>query len=263
MNRDEERVSLVLDKSKMGDLWRGDEVVKTSIKDVEVLSRGVFLRSNEWAFPFLKYDPAAEAFAAIADAFEGNMEFAEKREKILAYLTSRFLDSKSCESQISFSADINAEISLDVSGFISPVTAKLGLTGDLSGKTEYAEGEEFEVDRAARSGIIYEIKTDRTRANCASEPSAVRIFVSGSDGLKGELTAGEIEAAGFNSGRSGFPLYTCRQEFVALREILTNKYGLPTPIATFVIAYMGEYRQTDNASKCAQSKLAVGAGPAQ
>ncbi|MFI0842394.1 hypothetical protein [Mesorhizobium sp. IMUNJ 23232] len=264
INSEDNKISLVLDKSKLGDLWRADEVVTTTTDDVAVLSRDVFLKSNEWAFPFLKYDPAKEAYNAIEDAFrKNNRDIDELKDKILGYLNSRFLDSKSCETQISFDFTFDVELGIDLNTILSPITAKLAMTGGVSGKTEYAKGEDFDMDRTTRSGVIYEIKTDRTRENCSSEPKSVRIYISGSDDVDGELTAGEIEAAGFSSGRNGFPLYTCRQEFFALRDILSNKYGLPRPIATFVIANKGEYRQTDNASKCEQSKVVASSTPSQ
>lgn len=263
-DKEENKISLILDKSKLGDLWRGDEIVTTTTDDIEVLSREVFLRSNEWAFPFLKYDPEKEAYDAIADVLHAkNRNIDEVKDKVISYLASQFLESKTCKDQITINTNLNAELGIDISSIISPITAKLAMSGSVTGKTEYKEGEDFEIDRATRSGVVYEIKTDRTRQDCSSEPKSVRIFISGSDDVDGELTAGEIEDAGFLPGRNGFPLYTCRQEFFRLRDILSNKYGLPRPIATFVIAQKGEYRQTDNASKCEQSKIAASPPPSQ
>jgi len=256
----ENTVSIILDKSKMGADWKGDDIATVSAGDVEVLSRDAFLDSAEWSTPFLRYDVVAEAKNAVMEAFRAKtsgrtVDTNEVETKVSDFLSRRFIENKNCESDITVDLKLSGELGVDISSIISPITAKLSLTGGLSGEIVYKKGEEFEVDRVSRSGLVYEIKTDRTRGDCASQPQAVRIFISGSDNSVGELTAGEIEDAGFVSGRSGFPLYTCRQEFLALRDILSNKYKLPTPIATFVIAHKGEYRPTDNASKCSQTKV--------
>jgi hypothetical protein len=251
----EEKISIVLDKSKLGELWKEDETIEISTEDVEVISSEAFAEPISWSVPFTRYDFFAEAQRLFEDAVRQS----RRRDETLGprfsdFMSSRFVENKECDSEIEFSANIDGELGIDVSNILSPLTAKLGLTGRISGAKKYGEGEDFDIVRVKRSASVYEIKTDRTREDCSSEPKSIRTTVSRNADISGEITSGGILSAGFESGNNGFPVYTCREEFLRLRDILSNRYGLSKSIATFVIGLKGEFPAGSDVNNCRQLK---------
>lgn len=246
------KISIIIDRSKLGDKWVQDEVVDITTSDVEIISSDVFEAPVAWVTPFTRYDLFQEAQQIFEKTVRQGASANELSTKFSDFMESRFIENKECESEIEFGADLSGELGVDVSGMLSPVTAKLALTGKIAGTKKYNRGEDFDITRVKRLTSVYEIKTDRTRENCSSEPKSIRTTISGNNGVTGEISSGEILNAGFKSDQNGFPVYTCREEFLRLRDILSNRHGLPKSIATFVIALKGEFPSNADANKCEQ-----------
>ncbi|NKK77695.1 hypothetical protein [Rhizobium leguminosarum] len=249
-----DQVALVLDGSKMGDKWTANETVNVSEKAVTVATKETFKNVTDLENPFARYDPAAEVMFALDDVIKKKAlpDAATVRKKVEEVVTNRFITSKSCNSEIVFKLDTEVEASLDFSSILSPVSAKLKLTAGVSGTTKYPIGEEFDIIRVRQLGSsnIFEIKTATDREGCGSAPTGQRIVVAGKDSTRGEINETTLEDAGFPKGNKGAPLYTCRAEFFALRDILSNKYFLPQPISTFVVANLSEFRGANDPSSC-------------
>ena len=255
--QDNGQVPLVLDRSKLGDAWSANQTIFVPEQVVALISPETFRNAGDLEQPFTEYDPAREVLSAVDTALQTKTlpDAAAVRRRVQDFLTSRFITSKSCESEISFSLDTEAEAALGLSGLLSPVEAKLKLTGSIAGATRYTKGEEFDIVRVrqADNPYIYEIKTSSNRPDCASAPKS-RITVAGTDGVRGEINEANLEEAGFGDKTQGSPVYTCRAEFFALRDILANKAFLPQTISTFVVANLAEFRGASDPSTCAANK---------
>jgi hypothetical protein len=242
---------ILLDKSKMGDKWISNEIVVAPKDRVALIAGDAFEKASDWIQPFTEYDAASEAKGILQKLVKDkNLDSEETQRKISDFISQRFLTTKSCESEISYDLTLAGELGIDLSSVLSPVTAKLALTGKLSGKVSHAKGEDFSIRRVQRKDVVYEIKTERTRENCSSAPKSIRTTVSGNNDVSGEITAGDLAAAGFPPDTNGFPIYRCRKEFRLLRAILANKYSLPQSIATFVIGTFGEFEGAADAVDC-------------
>jgi hypothetical protein len=248
-----DEVPVVLERAKVGEKWTKDEAISVSEGAVVLVYPDTFTDKADIARPFRRYDPGKEILGAVEATIEQkSVPDAENvRKAVRAFLASRFLTSKNCESEIALSIDAGVALAVDLSSLLSPVEAKLKISGDLKGATKYEKGEEFVIQRVFQPDrdTIYEIKRNMIRPNCAASPSGSRITVAGTDGAEGEINAANLKDAGFEDAPVS-AVYTCRSEFFALRDILANKYFLPQDISTFVVANFSEFKGAKDPSSC-------------
>lgn len=244
-------IEIILDQALFGTKWTIDEKVRIPSDKAKVLSVDAFDDVRDWKEPFRKYDALGEAWKIVEEMVAERTTDKEKWKAFLSNLVNvNFIEKKECGTTLKFGGAANAELGVDVSPYFSPITAKLSLTGNVSSETTYAATDDFDIRRAARSDYVYELRVDRTRTNCSSAPTAIRTTISGSDGVKGEITGGDLASAEFQPGNVGFVLYTCSDEYFRLINLLTNRYRLPMPLATFVVAHFGEFRGAATANVC-------------
>ena len=237
----DETVNLRIDQAKMGKQWIADETVTVPESAVALLSDKAFAKKEEILSPFLPYDAIKEVKSLFEKSLEEKSppDISTLRKKGNDFIESQFLTNKMCESEIKYDLTGFAELGLDMSAWISPVTAQLKLTGNISASVSYPQNTEFQVRRVTRNEKVYEIKTDVVRPDCGSPPSAVKTVVS-FDGSRGELTGADS------------PIYSCRDEYFGLRDILANKYSLPAEISAFVVANVSEFRGASDPTLCAK-----------
>ena len=253
----EDKVAIILDRSKLGDLWTANETVAVPDEVLAVIGKDAFEDVSDLEQPFILYDPVNDIMESVEATLNGSNipDSRTVRQQVLAFLSNRFVTSKTCDSVIKFKLETSVDAAVGLSGLLSPVEAKLKLSGNVEGSTEYGKGEEFKIVRVKRPGDenIYEIKTSSNREACSLAPTS-RILVAGTDGVDGEINEGNLAQAGFGENTKGSPVYTCRWEFFRLRDILSNKASLPHPISTFVVANLAEFSGASDPSTCSPAK---------
>ena len=244
-----ETIEIVIDKRKMGDAFIGADSVTVDIGHFSIIRRDDLI-PDQLSEHFRIYDLQSE----LRDVLDGvsDLNLSDKDREAIGELVSRkFVTSKSCEETIDFRVGLSAEATLALGSLLSPLDAKLGLTGAYSSNTVFPAGVEFEIQRYQKGTNIVEIRHETIREKCTDLGVLQRVIAAELAGLRGEINTLSAEKRNFAVTESGYPIYTCRAQYLDLLAMLTKDDGeLSREAATLMIAQFARYKGAGDASAC-------------
>jgi|GEM_PF-3278101 len=245
---DGDAIRITVGRDKVGAAYTADDTVDLDLADFAILHPDD-LDPDSIPAPFEPYGAGRQIEDILARASDLSLD-AEDRKRIADAFRRRFVTRKTCDQEIDLSKSLDAAGTLDLDTLFSPVSAKLGISGAYSSKTVFPKGVAFTIDRYIREDSIVEIKHETIDDQCRSEDPRQRVIASDSSGAAGRIRTGAVEGIGLATTVEGLPVYTCRAEFEALREMLTLDQTLDTPLATFVIARFATFKGARRPGVC-------------
>lgn len=245
---DGDAIRLTVGRDKMGAAYAGDDTVDVDLADFAILYPED-IDPDSIPAPFEPYDTARQIEDIMARASDFSLD-REDRKRIADAFAKRFVTRKTCDQVVDLSRSLDAAGELDLDALFSPVSARLGISGAYSSKTVFPKGVAFTVDRYVRGEDVVEIKHETIDEDCRSEAPRQRVLANDGNGASGRIRTGAVEAIGLATTVEGLPVYTCRAEFEALREMLTLDQTLDIPLATFVIARYATFKGARKPGVC-------------
>lgn len=241
-------ISIVLDRSKMGEEFRGEGIISVDIKYFSIidLSKLKVDRLYDYFQPFNLQD-------ALYDAFERASDFDISEDDKRAFrdlIKRRYITSKSCEEEISLEVNLSAEAAIKIDSFFSAFEAGVGVKAGVTTKTTYEKGTELEIQRYRKGEDYYELRHEEIRVKCTDLALVQRVRATESSGGKGEINTVWARELGLQVTSAGLPIYTCRDQYLDLLEVLTIDWTLSREAAVLLIAQFGRYKGSADASEC-------------
>lgn len=248
---DGDAIRITVGRDKMGAAYTTEDTVDLDLSHVAVLFPEDIDPARIPA-PFEPYGmdrQIEELFAGLGDLSLDR----EDRKRIADAFRKRFVTRKTCDEVIDLSTALSGSGALDLDAIFSPVSAKLGISGAYSSTTKFDKGVSFTVDRFIRDGSVVEVKHEILDDKCSSDAPRQRVIASDSSGSAGRIRTGAVEEIGLATTVEGLPVYTCRAEFEALRDMLTLEQTLDIPLATFLIARFATFKGARNPAACRET----------
>ena len=195
-----------------------------------------------------------QILATIAEA--GDSE--EIKNAVLNTFNRKFINQKSCLEVIEIGGDASVAAGLDsgtIARYLSPIDAKLGLSGRISTTTTFPEGLEFRTlrfrDKVFASGIV-EIKREIIRTSCSASEASQKIIAVDTHGTTAELNSSILENIKITKSFDNLPRYRCRDEALRIINTLTDQ-NLSLRVAYLVLAHFTRYKGDGRMTRCPSS----------
>lgn len=198
-----------------------------------------------------RYDVLSE----LADVIESVSDMdSNAKEKLLSFAKRKFIRTKGCDDKIVLAAGIQGELGLDISNWLSPIDAKLALTGGVDFSTTYDRGVSFTVERYQLAGQVYEIKEEAVAPDCIVLEDKQRIRIAGTHGEKAHLDSQDHVPLDLGVTAKGRLAYSCREEYRRLFDSLVKEQDLSEAAARLLIARFTVFKYASDARRCAFSR---------
>lgn len=238
------RIAITIGRAKMGQLYTQDDVVTVA--------------EDHFAYVTLPIEDGAQPptptqiydfNSALDDILEGiSSEDVSKLQRFRNYASGRFVSRKECEDEINYGIGVEAELAAEFDTWLSPVEAKLGLTGNYQATRKYPVGTEFTVERYTIDGRIYELKDESVAENCVSLEENRRIRMAAGR-VTAQLNTRDASDLDLRTDPKGRIIYTCRDEYLKIEKTLADQELRVGP-ARLLISRFTVYEDVTNAARC-------------
>lgn len=242
--RDHPLIAITIGREKMRSRYTEDEVVEVS--------------EDRFAYVPLPIDDGAQPpkltqiydFKSVLDEILSGLsdEPEDTIQRFKDYASGRFISRKNCEDEINYGFGIDAEAAVEFDTWLSPVEAKLALSGTYKATRTYAVGTEFTIERYVINGRVYEMKDESVAENCVDLEENRRIRIA-TDRVAGQLNSEDASDLGLRTDPKGRIIYTCRDEYLKIEKTLHDQELRIGP-ARLLISRFTIYDDVGNAARC-------------
>lgn len=248
-------ISITKDSS-IRQVYTEDDLARVYAFDFSIITRDR-LSIDDIVDPFVEYD-FRERLEEIKELV-ANLRRPSEEEKtqFVSYVENRFVTQKECVQKIEYSWAFSGNAALEFSNILSPLTAGLGLSGNYSTTSTFDVGTAFEIQRFKSGGTVVEIRDEQIfrDGDCAQPSGDRRISAYQANKAKGELNRLYLTNY-LRFTESGLPIYTCRDEYLALMHSLTRDQELDRSTAALLIAKYARYEGAGDAAVCTDRSTA-------
>lgn len=237
-------IAITLGKAKMEHLYKKDEIVTVP--------------EDSFAYVTLPIEEAAQPptptqiydfNSALEDILDGVAEQdVNKIQRFKEYASGRFITRKECEDVINYGLGVEADLVAEFDTWLSPVDAKLQLTGNFQVTRTHEAGTEFIVERYTIGDRIYEIKDERVAADCVNLDDNRRIRIAAGSVLA-QLNSMDASDLKLRTDPKGRIIYTCRDEYLKIEKTLSDQELRMGP-TRLLISRFTIYEDPKNAAQC-------------
>ncbi|MGI9512609.1 MAG: hypothetical protein ACR2OL_06890 [Anderseniella sp.] len=242
--RDPPNIAITIDQAKMSDKYKGDEVIEVEEDKFAYVSLPVAV-GRQLPTPTQIYD----FNSALEDILKGVADKdLDKLKQFKDYISGRFVTRKECQDEINYGLNLDAGLAAEFDTWLSPIEAKLALSGTFKATRKHSVGTEFTIERFAIGDRIYEIKDEGVASNCVNLEENRRIRIAAGR-IIAQLNTQDATDLKLKTDPKGRIIYTCRDEYLKVEKTLRDQELREGP-ARLLMSRFTIYEDVRNAAKC-------------